>query len=207
MPIPILVFSDYVCPWCYMGLAGLDAVARTHEITVSRRAYELRPREAPKMDPEQAAQIRAKIMAGRATVEQIARDRFGLELKHPNLDFGIDTRLAHIAARAADALGAGDAYHRAVFAAYWREGRHIGERATLIDLAAEVGLDKAAFELELDRPEHRDAVLADEAWAHQQGLNGVPAFIFANRYLVSGAQPPAVLRQAVEKCMAEAEEG
>ena len=186
-----------------MGLAGLDAVAQTHELAVVRRAYELRPREAPPRDPAQEAELHARIMAGRATVEQIARDRFGLEMKHPDLDFGIDTRLAHVAARAAEALGGGDAYHRALFAAYWQQGRHIGERDTLIDIAVEVGLDRAQFDPELDKSEHLDAVTGDEAWANAQGLGGVPAFIFANRYLVSGAQPVAVLRQVVERCVSE----
>ncbi|HRE29098.1 MAG TPA: DsbA family oxidoreductase [Anaerolineales bacterium] len=201
--ISVAVFSDYVCPWCFMGMAGLDAVARTHTVLVSRRAYELRPREAPPRDPAQEAALRAKILSSRKMVEEAARDRFGLEMRHPELDFGIDTRLAHVGARVAEALGAGEAYHRAVFAAYWQQGRNIGERAVLREIASEVGLEAIAFDAALDRPEHLEAVLSDETWAQHQGLGGVPAFIFANRYLVSGAQPVAVLRQVVERCVAE----
>lgn len=201
--LSVAVFSDYVCPWCYMGLAGLDTIAGTHALSVSRCAYELRPREAPPRDPAQEAALRAKILSSRKMVEEAARDRFGLEMRHPDLDFGLDTRLAHVGARVADALGAGEAYHRAVFAAYWQQGRNIGERAVLCAIAGEVGLDAAAFDSALDQPEHLEAVLSDETWAQNQGLGGVPAFIFANRYLVSGAQPVAVLRQVVERCLAE----
>lgn len=201
--ISVAVFSDYVCPWCFMGLAGLDAVAQTHTLAVSRCAYELRPREAPRRDPAEEAALRAKILSSRKMVEDAARDRFGLEMRHPDLDFALDTRLAHVGARAADALGGGEAYHRVVFEAYWQQGRDISQRAVLLDIAAEVGLDRAAFDAGLDAPEHLEAVLSDESWAGSQGLGGVPAFIFGNRYLVSGAQPIAVLRQVAERCLTE----
>ena len=184
-----------------MAESGLDSLRETHEVNVEWRAYELRPRGAEPMPP----QYRERIRQGWPRVAQMARERFGLELQRPETgdEEGGQTRLAHIGAKYAIAQGVGEAYHKAVFRAHWQQLLDIASPDILAQIAVSIGLDEAAFRTALTSLEYASAVEADEYWAYQQQLGGVPAFIFGNRYLVSGAQPPEMLRQVADRCMAE----
>jgi predicted DsbA family dithiol-disulfide isomerase len=99
----------------------------------------------------------------------------------------------------AEAQGKGDTYHAATFRAYWQEGRNIEDRAVLKEIAESVGLDGEQFIAALDTPMYEDAVLTDIEQAQQFGLSGVPALIFAGKYLVSGAQPYESLVNIIEQ--------
>ncbi len=132
---------------------------------------------------------------------QVARERYNREL-HPG-PFGIDSRPALIGAKYAEQAGAGPAYHDGVMRAYWQQARNISDRAVLAEIAAVAGLAHAAFLAALDDPAFDAAVQQDIDLARQYGLNGVPALVFDNRYLVSGAQPVDVLRRVVEQIAAE----
>lgn len=187
-----------------MAESGLDSLRETHRLHVTWRPYELRPPEAPPLPPDYEARYQERIRAGWPRVEQIARERFGLELKRreggPRAP---RTRLAHTGAQYAIEQGRGEAYHRAMFRAYWQELRDIGEIETLVAIARGVGLDEAAFRIALTHPRYEALVLEAEEWATRAGLGGVPAFILGNRYLVSGAQPAEVLREVAERCITE----
>jgi predicted DsbA family dithiol-disulfide isomerase len=149
------------------------------------------------MPPE----YRARIEAATPQLYANARQQYGLELNRG--PFGIDSRPALIGAKHAEAQGVGQAYHDAVFRAYWQQAADIGQRPLLADLAASLGLDRAAFLAALDDPALDAAVEADIAQAQAYGLSGVPALVFAERYLVVGAQPYPTLKQAVEQVSAE----
>ena len=82
-------------------------------------------------------------------------------------------------------------------AAYFMEGRAIGDRDTLVELAAEVGIDSKRARAALDSDEYADDVRADEREAGELGITGVPFFVINRRYRVSGAQPPAVMLEAL----------
>ena len=186
-----------------MAESSLDSLKQTRAVQVQYRAYELRPEGTPAIPPELAAHYRERIAAGWPRVQQIARERFGLELKRMDGPQPHPTRLAHIGARFATAQGQGEAYHRAVFRAHWQELRDISKVETLVEIASAIGLDEAAFRAALEDPDYRAEVETDEYWAWQQNLSGVPAFIFAEHYLVSGAQPVEVLQEVVDKCVQE----
>jgi len=129
----------------------------------------------------------------RPQLEQIARERYGLVLNAG--PFGINSRPALIGAKFAEAQGVGEAYHDAVFRAYWQEAQDIGDTAVLTEIAAAVGLDPAAFQAALDDSRWLMAVTDDVYQAQALGLNAVPAILFAGKYLVSGAQPyPTLVR-------------
>ena len=142
-----------------------------------------------------------RIEAARPRLLQIARDNYGLEL-NPG-PTGIDSRPALIGAKYAEANGKRDSYHAVMFRAYWQESKHIDDKEVLAEVAQSIGLDSAPFLAALDNPEYEDAVDADIKQAYQYGLNGVPALIFNNKYLVSGAQPYEVLKQVAEKITTE----
>lgn len=123
--------------------------------------------------------------------------RFGLDFG--NIHPSVPSRLAHQAAKYAESAGKGDEFRHALFAAHWQQGRDISQLATLGELATEVGLDAAALLVAVETGEFLEPVMQDEAEAQWHGLNGVPAFVFANKYLVSGAQPADVLRRIADK--------
>ena len=183
-----------------MAESSLDSLRQTRAVQVEFRAYELRPEGTSPIPPELAAQHRERIAAGWPRVQEMARERFGLELKRMDDPQPHPTRLAHIGAKYAMALGKGEAYHHALFRAHWQELRDISAVETLVDIAGDIGLDGTAFRAALQSPDYRAEVEADEYWAWQHDLRGVPAFIFAERYLVSGAQPVELLQQVVDKC-------
>ena len=160
-------------------------------------SFELRPPGAPPLPPL----LREQIEAGRPRFAAMARMQYGLEINQG--PFGIDSRPALIGEQYARAHGAGLAYHAAVMAAYWQGAQRIDDPQLLADIAASVGLDRGDFLAALAAPEYARAVEADAAFAYQNGMTGVPALVFAERYLVVGAQPYPVLENVLRRCEAE----
>ena len=140
-------------------------------------------------------------MAGRPRLYAIAREQYGLDLNQG--PWGINSRPALIGAKYAEAQGVGPAYHDAVMRAYWLEAQSIEDLAVLAKLAVASGLDREAFLTALTDPALEQEVLNDIAWAHTNGISGVPALVLQGKYLVSGAQPYAVLTNVVEQIRAE----
>lgn len=171
----------------------------SHGIALQWRSFELRPKDAPPISPD----YRARIEAGRPRLYAIAREQYGLAM-NPG-PFGFDSRPALTGAKFAESHGQGPAYHARIMQAYWQEAQDIGDLNVLAELAVAVGLDRAEFQAALQSPVYQQAVLADVSQAYAYGINGVPAMIFADKYLVSGAQPYEVLCRAVEQIAAERE--
>jgi predicted DsbA family dithiol-disulfide isomerase len=186
-----------------MAESSLDSLRQTRVVQVQLRAYELRPENSPPIPPEVEALHHKRVAEHWPRVQQIARERFGLELKRMDDPRPHPTRLAHIGAKFAVAQGFGDAYHRAVFRAHWHDLRDISAPDTLLEIARAIGLDQAGFGAALGDPDYRADVEADQYWAWTHNVAGVPAFIFSDRYVVSGAQPVEVLQHAVDQCLAD----
>lgn len=177
--------------------SSLERLQQEHDVAITWHSFELRPPGAPPMP----AEYRARIEAAQPRLRAMAREQYGLEL-NPG-PFGISSRAALIGEQYAIAQGQGHAFHDAVADAYWKGGQSIDDRQLLADLAESVGLERAAFLAALDDPSYIAAVEQDAAWAHEHGLSGVPAAVFAEKYLVSGAQPYALFEQVVQRCEAE----
>ena len=149
------------------------------------------------MPPE----YRARIEAGRPQLEAMARERYGLELNVG--PFGINSRPALVGAKFAEAQGVGEAYHNAMFRAYWQDAKNIEDVDVLAEVATAVGLNRDEFLAALDDPQYQNAMLADVQQAFQYGLSGVPAMVYNNKYLVTGAQPYELLVEVAEKAAAD----
>lgn len=171
----------------------MERLEQSHPVRVQWRSYELRPKGASPISPE----YRAKIEAGRPRLYAIAKQQYGLEM-NPG-PFGIDTRPALIGAKYAEQMGVGPAYHAAAMRAYWLEGKALDHLDVLGDIFVAVGLDRDAATAAITEATLAEAVTNDIAQAQAYGLSGVPAMVFANKYLVSGAQPYEVLTQVVEQ--------
>lgn len=145
------------------------------------------------MPPE----YRSRIEANQPRFNQMALETYSLEINRGPI--GLSSRLALIGAKYAESAGRGDAYHRAIFRAYWLNAQSIDDRQVLAELAHSIGLDKNIFLSALDDPKYDAQVDRDVEQANQHGLNGVPALVFNQKYLVSGAQPFDILRSIVER--------
>lgn len=202
--IRIDVWSDYVCPFCYLELPPLQALQAEmgERLLVRWRAFELRPEPEPTLDPD--APYLHRVWG--QSVYPMAAER-GMTLRLPPVQ--PRSRPAHEAAAFARAGGAFDAMHLALFRAFFEEGRDIGDVAVLADLAEGVGLPGGELRSALAAGRHREEVLADQGLARRLGLRGVPALVIAKAdeaggrgLLVQGAQPLAALRAAVAQAAA-----
>ncbi|MCC7446639.1 MAG: DsbA family protein [Anaerolineae bacterium] len=174
----------------------MERLQANYPVDVHWRSFELRPAGSPPMPPE----YRQRIEASRPRLLQIARDQYGLDLNPGPM--GINSRPALILAKAAEAQGKGEAYRKAVMRAYWQAGKSIADEDVLTEVLGEAGMNPADLHTLLENPAYNAAVAADVEQAYAYGLTGVPALIFAGKYLVSGAQPYEVLTQVVEEVAA-----
>ena len=137
----------------------------------------------------------------RPLFQERAREQYGLEINSGPI--GINSRPALVAEKYAESQGKGAAFHRAVMQAYWQQARSIDKQEVLQEIAARVDLNTDGFATLLENPQFNAEVDDDIALANEYGLDGVPALVFANRYLVVGAQPYDVLKRVVERVQDE----
>jgi predicted DsbA family dithiol-disulfide isomerase len=210
--VKVEIWSDVVCPWCYVGKRqfeqALSGFAHADQVEVQWRSYELDPRSSARvgltmseilqrkygMTAEQAQQANERMTAVAAGVGLVYR----LDAVQAGNTFDAH-RLVHLATR----RGLGDAMEERLFAAYFTEGRSISDRASLVGLAAEVGLDPDEVGPALGGDDSATAVREDEARASSLGITGVPFFVIDEAYGVSGAQPADVLLGALERAWSE----
>ena len=202
------VYSDVICPWCYIGkrhmqvaLAELAAEGRNYD--VSWRPFQLNP-DMPAGGVERDVYRRAKfgsLERSRELDAQVAAAAkvAGLSIRHDLMRRTPNTLAAHRLIQFAAEHGDQNALVDRLFAAYFVEGRDIGERETLIDLAAEAGLDRVAVAEFLDGDRLADTVQAEDQAVRQAGLSGVPTFVLDRHVLFSGAVPADVFAEALAK--------
>ena len=201
------VVSDIVCPWCFIGKRHLEAALAdaglANEAVVRWHPFELNP-ELPQAGidrreylerkfggPERAAQIYARVRA--------AGERAGIAFDFDAIDRQPNTREAHRLIAWAQARGDADALVERLFSAYFVEGLPIGDRETLVRLAAEAGVDADAARAWLASDTGRAEIEQAEMRARELGITGVPFFIFDGRVGLSGAHPPESIREAIRE--------
>lgn len=206
------VWSDVVCPWCYVGKRRLeDALARfdhAAEVEIVWRAFELNPAAPATYEGDNVDRLARKYGVSRAEAEamndrvtRIADDEglaFRLDIARPGNTFDAH-RLLHLAAD----RGVQDALKEELLAAYQTRGEAIGDHDVLVRAAVVVGIDEAEARDILASNGYADEVRADERAAQEIGVTGVPFFVLDGRYAVSGAQPSDVLLQLLERAWSE----
>jgi len=200
------IWSDVVCPWCYIGKrrfeTALGRFDHRGEVEVEYRSFELNPNADNQVDGtleeglarkyglslEQARAMNARAVD--AAAGEGLRYRFDIARRGNTFDAH---RVIHLAA----VSGLQAAMKERLMAAYFMEGRAIGDQDTLVELAAEVGIDPGRARTALASDEFAADVRADEREAAELGITGVPFFVINRRYGVSGAQPPEVMLKAL----------
>jgi predicted DsbA family dithiol-disulfide isomerase len=175
----------------------LEKLKQTDDVEVIWHSYELRPIGSPPIPSEYLVRIKAT----EPRLTKMAREQYHVELNRGPM--GIHSRSALIGTKYAESSGKGPQYHDAVFRAYWQRAKNIEDVDVLAEIARSIGLERESFLAALQDERYAAQVDADIDEAYSYGLTGVPALIFGQRYLVSGAQPYEVLRQVVEKVEAE----
>ena len=211
----IEIWSDVVCPWCYIGKrrleSALERFEHADEVEVVFRSFELDP-SAPEVGTESVLEsLSRKYGVGVAEARQMMA-RVSRAASAEGLDFDYDDathtatvdahRLLHLALDVGGAALQRE-LKEALLAAYFTRGESMGDRAVLRKLAVGVGLDSVAVEGVLDGTDYLDAVRADIAQARAYGVTGVPFFVVDQKYGIAGAQPADVLSQVLETAWAE----
>ena len=203
------VFSDTVCPWCYVGKRRFEqAAAARPGLAIELRwlPFELNP-GMPAEGADRAQYLREKFGdANRFADAQRRLHAIGADL---GIDFQFEriTRMPNTRRSHALIAWAGAAQSDVkgrVLRAYFSEGRDIGDVEVLVSIAADAGLDPAAARVAIDEPALHAQIATLEGQAQSWGISGVPAFVFERRYLVSGAQEPQAFLQVMDRV---AEEG
>lgn len=196
MPANIEIYSDFICPWCYIGLDRLTRLERVRVVRLHWHPYMLRP-DIPAGGVPLSAILPPEILArAEATILEITRAA-GLPLNRP--DLVPNTHQAHEIGLLADAQGVGDIYHRAALRANFSEARNVGDPAVLAEIGEEVGMNRDEILEALRTGRYRAEVDRAVAHALQLGIRGVPSFVFASGKGFSGAQPYEVFLGAVDE--------
>lgn len=207
----IELWSDYACPFCYIGEKRLEkALAEIDggdKIAVEFKSFELDPyagREVVSSTVDRFA-IKYRLSKEDAAERIEAISRMG---RSEGIDFRYaSTRYTNTfdslrLTKYAQERGKTEIITK-LFAAYFTDNLELSDHEVLKQIAAECGLDRNEVEEVLDGDRFADAVRADEQEAMELGIHGVPYFLINGKYAVSGAQPTAMLKEAIEKILAE----
>jgi predicted DsbA family dithiol-disulfide isomerase len=214
MPLTINVWSDVVCPWCYVGKRRLEAaLARfdhKDQVEITWHSFELDP-SAPKSYEGQGTQAerlakkyRMPVQKAEQMMAQMTKTAAvdGIEMNNDRQRGG-NTFDAHRLLHWAHAQGRQNELKERLFKGYFTDGEAIAEPNALAKLASEVGLDEEQARAVLLSDQYSADVRADEENARQLGISGVPFFVVGGKYAVSGAQPAEVLAQVLERAWSE----
>jgi predicted DsbA family dithiol-disulfide isomerase len=208
----IEIWSDVVCPWCYIGKRRLEQAlaefAHRDQVEVVYRSFELDP-SAPQAAVETTVEALARkwgtdVAGARQAMargDEVAAE-VGLHFRHHDAPRArtIDAhRLLHLARD----LGLQAELKEGLLAAYFTRGESMGDHDVLRKAAADVGIDPSRADEVLGSDEYADAVEADLREAVSLGATGVPFYVVDRKYGVSGAQPAEVFAQVLDKAWSE----
>jgi predicted DsbA family dithiol-disulfide isomerase len=200
MLVRLDAWTDFACPFCFLATLTLDRLQQENPTEIHWRSYQLRPSIAQAMP----ADMRAMIEKEHVRVSEIARSQHGLAI-HPG-PIGISTRAAHIATKFAGSQDKGNEFHLAAMKAYWLEGRSLDDTGVLQDVAGQVGLERAGLLESLENRSYIASVDADLMQASAREIRGVPAVVFAGKYILAGAQLYSVYKKVLDQVREQARE-
>ncbi len=212
----IEIWSDVVCPWCYIGKRRLEAALSTFphrdDVEIVWRSFQLDPTATTDPNETVAEHLGRKYgggaEAGRGMIERVQAiaAQEGMTWRHHEA-IRVNTldahRLLHLALES-HGPHRQSALKEALFAAYFADAENVADHAVLRRIAVGVGLDADSVDAVLASEQYRDDVMADQAQATAYGATGVPFFVVDRRYGVSGAQPADELVQVLERAWSDA---
>ncbi|MEK3881285.1 DsbA family oxidoreductase [Paenibacillus sp. PL2-23] len=206
------IWSDFVCPFCYIGKRRLEAALARFEhkeqVVIEYKSYELDPHAdsaANMRTHEMLAQkygmsLEQAVAAGANVAGQAASA--GLQFRFDD-QYVQNTYDAHRLSQYAAAQGLGSQMAERLFRAYFTDNNRIGDKQRLIELATEVGLDAHQVEELLHSEQFGDIVREQEQEGSQLDIRGVPFFVIDRKYGISGAQAESVFLETLQKAWAD----
>ncbi|SES98798.1 Predicted dithiol-disulfide isomerase, DsbA family [Oceanobacillus limi] len=211
----IEVWSDFVCPFCYIGKRRLESALENFPnkdaVDIEYKSYELDP-NADKNPGKTVHELLANKYGMTVEKAKNMNDNMKKQAAEVGLTYNFETMQhtntfdAHRLAHYANKQGKGKEMTERLLHAYFTESKLISDLDTLVDLAGEVGLNKEEVLSVLKTDQYRSRVREDEDTAKQIGVQGVPFFVFNEKYAVSGAQPVEVFSEVLEKVWEEEQE-
>ncbi len=204
------IWSDVVCPFCFIGKKRLEKAAEQAgvELEVFWHSYQLDPDAPIRQEKSNSERLAEKYNRSIAEVEEMQRNiaamakEEGIEFNWENANSG-NTFNAHRIIHLAQSLNLGNEAKEAFFYSYMTQGLAIGERETIEDVAARIGLNPNQVEDVLNSDEFAEFVKYDEEVARDQlKVTGVPFFVFDQRVALAGAQPVEVMKDVLTKAVA-----
>ncbi len=194
--LDVTVFSDYICPFCYIGSVRLARLRDAYDLRVHWASLEIHPDNPPEGRPVEALGYPPEQWARMMAALYRMAEEEGVYIKPRT--FTTNSHRALLLAEAAKEEGEDIFYrlHDRLFAAYLGEGRNIGEAAVLRELAQESGISAPTVARAWSEPHFEQRLQANRVRAARLGVSGTPTFLLGDRYLVPGAVPTATLREA-----------
>ena len=189
------IYSDPVCPWCFIGKRRLEralSVRPELDVVVHWRTFQLNP-TMPPGGMARDEYLHAKFGSLKPPVYDVIRavgDSEGIEFAFDDIQHTPNTLNAHRLIRYASRLGFGDAIVETLFQAYFFRGQDIGDQEILTGITTAAGLNSDAAAAHLASNGDLQEVREEDSFGRQLGIQGVPFFIVAEHYAVSGAQEP-----------------
>ena len=208
--LDIQLWSDVVCPWCWIGETRLRLAPQETGLLantrITMRSFQLDPgaRREPTMTmlARKFGRSRSEVLAMTEQVRDLGAE-LGLEMDHEHA-ISVDTGLAHQAIQFARRSGHDVELVRRLHRAHFTDGADLSDRGVLVHAAGDVGLDEHAVASALETGAFAQGVLADRQEAERIGMCGVPFFVFGRRFALSGAQPVDAMVMAIERAITPA---
>ncbi len=212
MKMKVEIWSDVMCPFCYIGKRkfehALEKFPYKNEVEIVWKSFQLAP--DMKTDPTKSiSQYLAESKGWTLDHAKQMNDHVSKMAAEVGLEFNFDKaipansfdahRFSHFAAK----NGLQDAAEEKLFKAYFTEGKDTSDKNTLLEIAAEIGLNPEKTRTILNGNEFAENVLEDIHEAQMLGVQGVPFFVLDRKYAVSGAQPTEIFSQTLEKAWAD----
>lgn len=199
------IMSDPICPWCYIGKTNLDrALAQRpdHPFLITLHPFQLNP-DMPKEGMDRRAYLEAKFGGKEGAIRAYApvvehAEKAGLSINFEGIQKTPNTLDAHRLIHWAGIEGHQNAVVDALFNAYFVEGRDIGDKDVLADIADSCGMDASVVLRLLATDEDRVEMVERDAAARGMGVTSVPTFIVASKHAVPGAQPTELWLQVLD---------
>jgi predicted DsbA family dithiol-disulfide isomerase len=210
-PLKIDFVSDVSCPWCAIGLQSLQtALGRLDgqvQADIHFQPFELNPNMGP--DGQDITEHLSEKYGSTPEQAQAARENIRARGAALGFEFAMDKRSriyntfdAHRLLHWAEIEGKQMALKKALLKAYFTDGQDPSDKALLVRVAGEVGLNTDQAQAILDSDTYADEVREQEQFYQSQGIHSVPAVIINDRHLISGGQPPEVFEQALRQIAA-----
>ncbi|HUX98975.1 MAG TPA: DsbA family protein [Candidatus Deferrimicrobium sp.] len=196
-PVNIVIFSDYICPFCFLANEIIKRIKKKYNLKIDWRPFELHPirLSMPSIDSDY-------IKNAWLNVQRLA-DQYGIEIKLPN--YLALSRRAFETAEFAREQGVFDECHDRIFAAYFLEGKNIEEENTLIEIIKDLNLDAEQLRRKWMEDTYLETILNSIRELHSVGIAAVPAFFIGNeeQKIVVGVRSQETLEKIIQKVQSQ----